>query len=295
VKRDLSERLAAFSAGSGLIKGIADPLYNLLNKVLQETPLRPLKLLANGTWLQHPLHPLLTDVPVGTWTLAILLNLIALIFGVQNLGLASAIAIGLGVLAALAAIVTGFLDWMDVDPPEKALGMLHAILNITSTVLFAIAFIMLWSSTWTITLPIFVVALVAYLVITLGAFIGGDLVYRMGAMVNRNAYRIGPKDFVTALALADLPENQPKRVELKGQPILLLRRGDKIYAIGAVCSHYGGPLEKGKTLENTIQCPFHYSRFSLEDGRVKEGPSTSPVPAYDTQVAGGQVQVRMRK
>ena len=295
MKRDISERLATAAANSGLLKGVADPLYDLLNKLLQETPLRPLKLLANGTWLQHPLHPLLTDVPVGTWTLAILLDLIALIFALPNFGLASGIAIGLGVLAAIAAIATGFSDWMDVDPPEKALGMLHAILNITATILFAIAFFMLWGSNWAITWPNFVVALAGYLIITVGAFVGGDLVFRMGTMVNRNAYRSGPKDYVTALAATDLPENQLKRVELKGQPILLLRRGDKIYAVGAVCSHYGGPLEKGKAIDNTVQCPYHYSRFSLEDGSVKEGPSSSPVPAYETQVVGGQIQVRMRK
>jgi nitrite reductase/ring-hydroxylating ferredoxin subunit/uncharacterized membrane protein len=295
MKRDISERLATAAANSGLIKGIADPLYDILNKLLQETPLRPLKLFANGTWLQHPLHPLLTDVPVGAWTLAMLLELIALLFGVQNLGIASTIAIGLGVLAALAAIVTGFSDWMDVDPPEKALGMLHAILNIISTILFAVAFFMLWSSGWTVTVPAFVIALIAYLIITLGAFIGGDLVYRMGTMINRNAYRSGPKDFVPAIAFSDLTENQTKRVEVKGQPILLLRRGDKVYAVGAVCSHYGGPLEKGKIIGSTVQCPYHYSRFSLEDGSVKEGPSSSPVPAYDTQVVGGQVQVKLRK
>jgi nitrite reductase/ring-hydroxylating ferredoxin subunit/uncharacterized membrane protein len=295
MNRDLSERLATAAANSGLIRGLADPLYALLNKWFQEPPLRPLKLLANGSWLQHPLHPLLTDVPVGTWTLAILLDLIALIFGLQNFGLATGIAVGLGVLAALAAVVTGFSDWMDVDPPEKALGMAHAFVNITATILFAVAFLMLWASNWTINLPNFVVALLGYLVITVGAFIGGDLVYRMGTMVNRNAYRSGPKDYLNVIALADLPENKLKRVDVQGQPILLLRRSDKIYAIGAVCSHYGGPLEKGKPIDNTIQCPYHYSRFSLEDGSVKEGPSSSPVPAYETLVVGGQIQVRMRK
>lgn len=295
MKRDISERLAAWSAGSGLVKAVADPLYDILNKLLQETPLRPLKLLANGTWLQHPLHPLLTDVPVGAWTLAIVLDLIALIFQVQNLGLASAIAIGLGVLAALAAIVTGFSDWMDVDPPEKALGIVHATFNIISTILFAVAFFMLWGGGWVITVANFIVALIAYLVITLGAFIGGDLVFRMGTMINRNAYRSGPKDFTTAMASADLPDNQMKRVDVKGEPVLILKRGDKVYAIGAVCSHYGGPLEKGKVMGNTVQCPYHYSRFSIEDGSVKEGPSSAPVPAYDAQVVGGQIQVRMRK
>jgi nitrite reductase/ring-hydroxylating ferredoxin subunit/uncharacterized membrane protein len=295
MKRDLTERLESAFVNSGLVKALANPLYDFLNKLFQETPLHPLKLFLNGTWLEHPLHPLLTDIPVGAWTVALVLDLIALIFGVTSLGLASGIAIGLGVLGALGAIAAGLMDFMDVDPLEKAVGFVHGISNIIATVLFAISFFMLWASNWHIDLANFIVALVGYLILTLGAFLGGSLVFRMGVMINRDAYQAGPKDFTPALALTDLPENQLKRVEVKGQPVLLLRRGTKIYAIGAVCSHYGGPLEKGKLLNNSVQCPWHYSHFSIEDGSVKEGPATSPVPAYDVQVVNGQVQVRMRK
>jgi nitrite reductase/ring-hydroxylating ferredoxin subunit/uncharacterized membrane protein len=218
--------------------------------------------------------------------------LAALLFAIPNLGQASAIAIGLGVLAALAAIATGLMDWMDVDPPEEAVGLVHAALNTFSTILFAVAAFMLWQSNWSIGVAQFVVLIVAYGVIACGAFLGGDLVYRLGVMNNRNAYRKGPKDYVPAIALSELAENQPKRVDVKGQPVMLVRRGDKVFALGAVCSHYGGPLDKGELVGDTIKCPYHYSRFALADGRVKEGPSTAPVPAYDTQVANGQVQVR---
>ncbi len=295
MNRDLTERLESAMVNSGLVKSLANPLYKLLNKWFQETPLHPLKLFLNGTWLEHPLHPLLTDVPVGAWTVALLLDLIALIWKVPNLGLASGIALGLGVLAALGAIAAGLMDYMDVDPPEKAVGFVHGIINIVATLLLAIAFFMLWGSNWQIDGANFVVALVGYLLVSFGAFLGGSLVFRMGVMIDRNAYRSGPKDFTPALALGDLPENQLKRVEVKGEPILLLRRGDKIYAIGAVCSHYGAPLEEGKLVGNTVQCPWHASRFALEDGSVKAGPTTAPVPAYDVQVVNGQVQVRRAK
>ncbi len=295
MKRDLTERLESAFINSSLVKGLANPIYKFLNSLFQETPLHPLKLFLNGTWLEHPLHPLLTDVPVGAWTVALLLDLVALIFRVPNLGLASGIALGLGVLGALGAIAAGLMDYMDVDPPEKAVGFVHGIVNIIATVLMAVAFFMLWTSNWLIDGANFIVALVGYLIVAFGAYLGGSLVFRMGVMINRDAYSSGPKDFTPALALQDLPENRMKRVEVKGQPILLLRRGDKIYAIGAVCSHYGGPLDEGKLVGNTVQCPWHYSRFALEDGSVKEGPTTSPVPAYDVQVANGQVQVRRKK
>ncbi len=144
MKRDLTERIDNLIIGSGGIQGLAKCVDKLLNGLFTRTPLRLLELFANGTWLEHPLHPLLTDVPIGAWTVAILLDLIALIFGVPNLGLANGIIIGFGVLVALATIATGFMDWMDVDPPELAVGMTHAILNIIATLLFAISFFWRW-------------------------------------------------------------------------------------------------------------------------------------------------------
>src|SRR5215470_10169211 len=100
MKRDLSERVERLIISSNAAKRIAAPLDALLNRCFQITALRPLKLFLNGTWLGHPLHPLLTDVPIGAWTVAMLLDLISLTLGVPALGPAASITIGLGVLAA---------------------------------------------------------------------------------------------------------------------------------------------------------------------------------------------------
>ncbi len=292
--RDLTERIDKLIVGSSPIRGLAKSIDRLLISLFAESPLRPLKLFANGTWLEHPLHPLLTDVPVGAWTVAILLDLVALLFKVPNLGMANGIIIGFGVLVALAAIATGLMDWMDVDPPELSIGMTHAILNSVATLLFAVSFFWRWSDNWSITLDKFILTLIAYGVIASGAYLGGILVYRMGTMINRNAYRSGPPDATPAMSIADLPENQLKRVDVKGNPVLLLRRGDTIYSIGAVCSHYGGPLDEGKVVDGTVQCPWHYSRFALADGSVKEGPATCPLPAYEAVVKNGQIWIKSR-
>ena len=146
MKRDLAGRVETAMIKSSAAKRVAAPLDALLNRCFQTTALRPLKLFLNGTWLGHPLHPLLTDVPIGAWTVAILLDLIALIFDLPALGLAAAIATGLGVLAALAAAAAGLMDWMDVDPPEKSVGVTHGILNTSATVLFAISLVIRWQS-----------------------------------------------------------------------------------------------------------------------------------------------------
>ena len=121
------------------------------------------------------------------------------------------------------------------------------------------------------------------------------MVYHMGVMINRNAYRKGPDDFLPVLGVADLLEGQPRRAEASGQPILLLRSGERIYAIGAVCSHYGAPLEEGKIQGNTIQCPWHFSRFALADGSVREGPACAAVPSYEVRVIKDQVEIKLRR
>lgn len=292
MKRDITEAIEQAIIGSGVIKGIAGGLQKLVTSIL--TPVRPLKTWLNGTWLEHPLHPVLTDVPVGGWTVAILLDLLALVFGVQNLGLASGIAIGLGVLGALGAIVTGLADWVDVDPPELAVGVTHALINIVATILFAVSFFVLRANNWTIGAQDFIPAIIGYLLVTVGAYLGGSLVFRMGVMINRDAHQSGPDKFVPVLPMAELPDNKPTRVQADGQPVMLVRRGEEVFAIGAVCSHYGAPLEEGKLKDGAIECPWHQSRFCLADGRVDAGPATAPVPAYEVRIKNNKIEVRAK-
>lgn len=295
MKRDLAERMDDALIGSSAVQTYANLLKKPLDALFLEGALRPIKTFFNGTWLEHPLHPVLTDVPIGAWTAAVALDLIALIFRVPNLGLASAIVIGLGVLAAIPTIISGLMDWMDVDPPELAIGVIHGTVNISATLLFAISFFMRATDNWDIEGDVLAFSLGGYLIVTFGGYLGGTLVYRRGVMVNRNAWGGEPQDFVNAIAAGQLPENKPTCVEVQGQPVLLLRRGERVSAIGAVCSHLGGPLHEGKVKDGNIECPWHYSQFSLDDGRVKAGPATAPVPCYEARISDGQVQVRLKK
>jgi nitrite reductase/ring-hydroxylating ferredoxin subunit/uncharacterized membrane protein len=295
LNRDLSERLTDAITGIEGIRKLAKGIQRPLNTIFVEGALRPLKNFANGTWLEHPLHPLLTDVPVGAWTVTLLLYLAALFFGVTGIGFAIGLAMGLGILGALAAIATGLMDWMDVDPTELSVGLVHGTVNIIGTILFIISWVMLYQSNWGVTIASFILALAGYLVIAAGAYLGGDLVFRLGTMINRNAYRSGPKNFTEVAAVESLAENKLQRFDVQGQPILLVRRGQQISALGAVCSHYGAPLEEGKLLDGMIECPWHYSCFSLQDGSIKRGPSTSPLPVYETQIKDGKIWVKVKR
>lgn len=228
---------------------------------------------------------------MGAWTVTILLDLIALIFDVPGLGLAAGIATGLGVLAALATIAAGLMDWMDVDPPEKAVGLTHGILNTFATFLFAFSFLMRWESHWR---PMLLVPRsTGGIRCSVRRRLSGRRDRLSHESDDRNAYRKGPDDFLPVFGVADLLEGQPHRVEVSGQPILLLRSGERIYAIGAVCSHYGAPLEEGKIQGNTIQCPWHFSRFALADGSVCEGPACAAVPSYQVRVIKDQVEIKL--
>ena len=295
MERDLTEWIATRIIKSNLIGKISASLDKLMSRALGAPAMRPLKIFLNGTWIGHPLHPMLTDIPIGAWTLTIVLDLIGLLFGCPQRGLASSITASVGVAGALAAAAAGLADWMDIDPPEKAIGAFHATVNVSATILFLISFFMRWGRHWQLGWETFVLALAGYLLVAVGGYLGGALVFYKGVMVNRNAYRTGPDDFRPALATRELAEGQLKRVWVEEQPVLLLRSDSTIYALGAVCSHYGAPLNEGKIVERTIECPWHASRFALEDGRVVQGPACTGVPVYDCKVVNDQVQIKRRQ
>ena len=294
MERDLTERISVGIIKSNLIRKISASLDGIMYRVLGAPRMRPLKILLNGTWVGHPLHPMLTDIPIGAWTLTILLDLIGLLFAFPQLGLASSITAGVGVVGALAAAAAGLADWMDIDPPEKAIGVFHASVNVSATILFLISFLMRWARHWQLGWATFVVALAGYFLVAIGGYLGGALVFYKGVMINRNAYRTGPDDYKPAVATRELAEGQLKHVLVEEQPVLLLRLDGTIYALGAVCSHYGAPLNQGKIVESTIECPWHASRFALQDGRVVQGPACAGVPVYDCQIVNDQVEIKLR-
>jgi nitrite reductase/ring-hydroxylating ferredoxin subunit/uncharacterized membrane protein len=293
-RRGLTSRVSAWIIGSKLTGKIASYLDEFLHHCFAPPAMRQVKLFLNGTWAGHPLHPALTDVPIGAWTIVIALDLTALLFHLPQLGLASCIAVLVGVAGALGAIAAGLADWMDVDPPEKAIGAFHAIVNVTATVLFFCSFLVRWNQHWQPGWKAFFVSLAGYLLVMGGGYLGGVMVFHMGVMVNRNAYRSGPADFTPVVMPDHLAEGQLQRVLVEEQPILLVKIDEQIHALGAVCSHYGAPLSEGKIIGGAIECPWHASRFSLEDGSVVQGPACDGIPVYDCRMVDGQVQIKIR-
>ena len=77
------------------------------------------------------------------------------------------------------------------------------------------------------------------------------------------------------------------RVEVKGVPVAVFNLGGELRAIGAKCTHRGGPLEKGPISGRAVTCPWHGSQFDLDTGQVLRGPATVPEPAYKARIEGG--------
>jgi nitrite reductase/ring-hydroxylating ferredoxin subunit/uncharacterized membrane protein len=246
--------------------------------------------LLHGKWLGHPVHAVLTDVPVGSWTAAAVLDLLEAQTGNRIAGRAADAAIRIGLVGAAASAVTGLADWSKIGGGHvRRIGLVHALLNATATFCY-LASLCARASHGRRAGRRF--AFAGFLVANLSAYLGGHLVYNENVGVDHTAGYSPPRDFVPVLAEADLGEHQLRRVKADGMPVLLVRKGVRIYAIAETCSHMGGPLAEGKLEDTSVRCPWHGSCFSLTDGRVLEGPAVYVQPVLDVRIRDGQIEVR---
>jgi nitrite reductase/ring-hydroxylating ferredoxin subunit/uncharacterized membrane protein len=240
-------------------------------------PIRPVKDFLNGTWLGHPLHALLTDVPIGALTLALVLDF----FG-QRTG--ADIAIAVGVLSMVAAAVAGFADYADTDGMARVRATLHATIMVVALVVYAASLVIRAGTPVDRTVPV-LLSWIGFAILSTGAFVGGDVVFVLGNMVNRHAWRGGGAKWIALEPDGgdEIPEGQPVRAKLGINTLVLVRQGETILALHDQCAHAGGPLSGGKIVDATIECPWHGSRFRLTDGRQQRGPAVYDQPTYEVR------------
>src|SRR5690348_6356626 len=247
----------------------------------------PIRDLLVGRWLGHPLHAVLTDAPIG-------ILFLVLVFDVLSMGQAAAWALGFGILTMLAAAVVGFADYADTDGKARERATLHSTLMVVALVLYLVSFVLRQpvAATGGASSGGVIVSWIAFLVLAAGAYVGGDVVYVLGNMVSRHAFRgAGTKWLALEPAELDsagqIPEGKPVKAKLGINQLVLVRQGDRILAVHDTCSHAGGPLSEGKVVDGTIECPWHYSRYRLPDGLVVRGPSVYDQPAYEVRAGEG--------
>jgi nitrite reductase/ring-hydroxylating ferredoxin subunit/uncharacterized membrane protein len=273
-----------------------EPVADFLQKVVGGTykvlgnPGRSLKTFMHGTWLGHPLHPVITDIPLGAWTLALLFDIIYLLRGTHGWVSAADVSIVVGLLGALGAAVTGYTDWNETIGRERRVGVAHGLLN-TVVIVIYLASLSLRVSGSSRGLAI-VLALVGYALVLTAAFLGGDLVFGIGTGVNHHAWQEVPTKFTKVLLEGQLASGVLVKGMAGDTPILLYKKGDTVCAISETCSHAGGPLSEGVLDGNLVQCPWHASRFDVCTGQVKGGPATISQVRYETRIQNGQIEVR---
>ena len=276
------------AAQDGWAKPLGDFNHRWLGALFR--PIRPIKDLLNGTWLGHPLHSAATDVPIGSLIVSVALDVLG-----QSVG--ADIALMVTVVFMLAAAVSGAADYVDTDGLARVRATLHSTLMVVALVVLAISLVLRAGSPPDRAIPL-VLSIVGLLIVTAGAFVGGDVVYVLGNMVSRHAFRgAGTKwialDVGGLTALDQLPEATPTKARAGINDLVLVRQGATVHALHAVCAHAGGPLAEGSVVDGCIECPWHGSRFRLEDGGLRRGPSVYDQPAYEVRAAeGGGFEVR---
>ena len=99
-------------------------------------------------------------------------------------------------------------------------------------------------------------------------------------------------DFIRVASTSDIPEGKMKKVTVGSQQVLVVNLKGKYYAIGNVCTHLGGSLDRGILDGNEVECPLHHSHFDVTTGQVRRGPATRPELVYDVKVEGDSILVR---
>jgi nitrite reductase/ring-hydroxylating ferredoxin subunit len=278
----MAERLGGFEQLDGPAERVSAAVRGALGP-------GALKDALSGTWLGHALHPLLTDLPIGTWTSANLLDL----FGGPGTERAAERLIGVGIATALPTAATGWTDWADTTLTServRRIGVVHALANTASLALYGLS--------WTARKRGHrrrgvALALAGAGALAVGGQLGGHMSYGRGVGVDQTTFEYGPEEWTTALADAALGEGESKSVDVADVTVMVTRQSGRVYALRDRCCHRGGPLHEGAIEDGCVICPWHESAFRLEDGSVARGPATAPQPAYDVRVREGSIEVRV--
>jgi len=249
-----------------------------------------LKDLLSGTALGHALHPILTDVVIGSWTSALVLDLI----GGRDSEKAVERLIVVGIAAYPPTALAGMTDWADAEPADdgvRRVGLLHAA---TNSVALSLMLGSLRARRRGDRGRGKALALAGAGALTAGGWLGGHLSYAQGIGVDQTTFDPGPTEWTRALAASEVSEGSTATAVVGDTPVMLHRAGGQVSALHDRCSHRGCSLATGDVVDGIVECPCHGSRFSMADGTVVRGPATTPQPAFDVREREGGLEVRRK-
>ncbi|GAA1005062.1 MULTISPECIES: Rieske 2Fe-2S domain-containing protein [Streptomyces] len=266
----------------------ADAVIDAAGRGVRALPLRGGRDLLHGRWLGHPLHPLMVQVPMGTWLSAAVLDLF------PGRSREAGLLVGVGLATAAPAALAGTVDWAELHRRQQRTGLVHALANATAVGLYAASLACRLKGRTGAGRALGFLGLTAA---GAGGMLGGHLAYRQASganhaeeipyVVTEGWHRIG--------AVAEFPAGRPVRRSVDDVPVLVVREsGGTLHALADRCSHLAGPLSEGTVADGCVRCPWHGSVFRLSDGWNVRGPATAPQPAFDTRIVDGHVEVRLR-
>jgi nitrite reductase/ring-hydroxylating ferredoxin subunit len=239
-----------------------------------------------GVWLGHPLHPLVTDMPVGAWTAPAVLDTVASISD-DSLALAADITLATGLAAEMDSALTEVTDWKDNYSQERKVGLLHGMTRVASILTYTASLIVRLTGSRSTGVAL---GNAGYAPMAAGAYLGGDEVYDIGYGVNHTAFQHRPSTYTAIMPEARLEAKTLTKPDAGGVPVLLVKQGNQIYALDDVCVHAGCSLAEGKLADTSVICACHGSQYDLRDGSVINGPATMPQPHYDVRVQAGMIE-----
>jgi nitrite reductase/ring-hydroxylating ferredoxin subunit/uncharacterized membrane protein len=265
------------------LDSLSEPLQKAVRAAVP--PQSDLKDLLSGTWLGHPLHPPLTDLVIGTWTSALLLDLL----GDERTEAAADRLVAAGILAAVPTAAAGLSDWAELRGGSRRVGSVHALGNTTALVLHAASWMARMRDDRGTGRAL---SALGYGVASFSAWLGGHLSFTRGVGVNQTAFEEAPGQWTPVLDEAELAEGTPTAARANGLGVVLIRKGERLYALADRCSHRGCSLHEGELNEDeTLTCRCHGSTFGL-DGSIVKGPATSPQPVYNVRAHDGKLEIR---
>ena len=274
----------------GRIEAVDPPAKAVAKAVRDAVPKGPVKDALAGTWLGHALHPLLTDLVIGPWTSALILDTL----GGKDAEAAADLLVGVGIAAYVPTALTGAQDWADTEVADDAIrrvGAIHGVLNTAALGLFGASLAARRTGRRGRGK---LLAAAGGAALAASGHLGGHLAYSQGVGVEQTAFDPGPEDWTPTIPAAELGEGDHVCVDAAGTPVLLARQGGTVHAIHDRCTHRGGPLHEGEISDGCVTCPWHASRFRLSDGAVEQGPATGPQPSFDVRESEGRLEVRRR-
>jgi nitrite reductase/ring-hydroxylating ferredoxin subunit/uncharacterized membrane protein len=267
------------------------PLQEWINGLFSRGggPGKNVKNFLNGTWLGHPLHPVITDVPIGAWICTFVLDSAASISDSREMRTAADITLATGLIASIGAASTGWTDWSDTYGKDRKVGLLHGLTMATAVATYGAALVARVAGARRAGV---ILSNTGLAVASAGAYLGGDEVFDLGYGVNRTSYNQGPSDFVPVLSDSELESNKPTKVDAEGRSVMLVKQGGQVFALDDTCVHAGCSLSGGSIEGSSIVCPCHGSQYELASGAVINGPATRPEPTLAVRRRNGMIEVK---